>query len=268
MPTPPLTLRTATCLLTLAGLTLNAAAQAEDPKDNTWRFTAGLGLVSQPNYPGSSESRVGVLPTFSARHGRWQIGAVPGAGVPLGVNYTLVQDGPWRLGIGVGTGLGDSRKAKDDSSFARLGAIEQTTWGSVSGSYSLGALAAQASVVSDVGGHAQGTRAMLDVVYRSRPTDRLSLSVGPGITWMDPRAASTYYGVSDAQSSNTGYAAYKAGAGVSALRLSAGADYQLTREWGLSAKLGLSQLQGDAAGSPTVDKKNQTSYGLFANYRF
>ena len=152
-------LRPATCLLTLAGLTLNAAAQPEEPNDQAWRFTAGLGLVSQPNYPGSSERRSGVLPTFSASHGRWQFGALPGAGVPLGVNYTLVQDGPWRLAIGVGTGLGDSRKAKDDSSFARLGTIEQTTWGSLSGSYSLGALSTQASVVSDMGGHAQGTRA-------------------------------------------------------------------------------------------------------------
>ena len=108
----------------------------------------------------------------------------------------------------------------------------------------------------------------MDVMYRTRPTNHLSLSVGPGLTWMDSRYASTYYGVSAEQSANTGYAAYKAGAGLNALRLSASADYQLTREWGLSAKLGLTQLQGDAAGSPTVEKKNQTSYGLFANYRF
>jgi MipA family protein len=252
--------------MTCIGLAVTAHAQAVD--EDAWRFSAGVGVISQPKYPGSSETRVGALPTFSASHGRWQIGALPGAGVPVGVNYTLMQDGPWRLGVGVGTGLGNPRNAKDNNSFSKLGSIEQTTLGSLSGSYTEGALAANASIVSDVGGNGQGTRAMLDVMYRTRPTDRLSLSVGPGLTWIDSRYASTYYGVSDTQSANTGYAAYKAGAGVSALRLSAGADYQLTRDWSLSAKLGLTQLQGDAASSPTVDKKNQTSYGLFANYRF
>lgn len=255
-------------LLALSFVASATVTHAQPVDDDAWHFSAGMGVISQPRYPGSSETRVGALPTFSASHGRWQIGATPGAGAPLGVNYTLMQDGPWRLGVGVGTGLGNPRNAKDTSNFSKLGTIEQTTLGSLSGSYTEGALAANASIVSDVGGNGQGTRAMLDVMYRTRPTDRLSLSVGPGLTWMDSRYASTYYGVSDTQSANTGYAAYQAGAGVSALRLSAGADYQLTRDWSLSAKLGLTQLQGDAASSPTVDKKNQTSYGLFANYRF
>lgn len=261
-PAPAKLLLTMTCL----GLTM--AAHAQTVNEEPWRFSVGMGLVSQPRYPGSSETRVGALPTFSASHGRWQIGALPGAGVPVGVSYALMQDGPWRLGIGVGTSLGNPRSGKENNNFSQLGAIEQTTLGTLTGSYTEGAWAANASIVSDVGGHTQGTRAMLDVMYRMRPTDRLSLSVGPGLTWIDSRYASTYYGVSDTQSLNTGYATYKAGAGVSALRLSAGTDYQLTRDWSLSAKLGLTQLQGDASGSPTVDKKNQASYSLFANYRF
>lgn len=266
-PTPP-TLTHAKLLLAISCIGLTVAAHAQAVDEEAWRFSVGMGLMSQPKYPGSSETRVGAMPTFSASHGRWQIGALPGAGVPVGVSYTLMQDGPWRLGVGVGTSLGNPRKGNENNNFSQLGTIEQTTLGTLTGSYTEGAWAANASIASDVGGHAQGTRAMLDVMYRIRPTDRLSLSVGPGLTWMDSRYASTYYGVSDTQSANTGYAAYKAGAGLSALRLSAGADYQLTREWSLSAKLGLTQLQGDAAGSPTVDKKNQASYGLFANYRF
>ena len=252
--------------LSSIGLTLSAQAQAVD--EEAWRFNVGVGAISQPQYPGSSETRVGVMPTFSASHGRWQIGALSGAGVPIGVSYSLMQDGPWRLGVGVGTSLGKPRDGQENNNFSQLGSIAQTTLGSLTGSYTAGAWATSAGIVSDVGGKGQGTRAMLDVMYRTRPTDRLSLSVGPGLTWMDSRYATTYYGVSATQSANTGYAAYKAGAGVSALRLSAGADYQLTRDWSVSAKLGLTQLQGDAASSPTVDKKNQTSYGLFANYRF
>ena len=249
-------------------MAVTAASQAQAIEEESWHFSAGMGLMSQPKYPGSSENRVGALPTFSASNGRWQWGATPGMGVPLGVSYKLLQDGPWRLGVGVGTGLGSPRNGKEDNSFSKLGTIEQTALGSISGSYTQGAVAASASIVTDIGGHQQGTRALLDVMYRTRPMDRLSLSVGPGMTWMDSRYANTYYGVSADQSAKTGYTAYKAGAGLNALRLSAGADYQITHEWQVSAKLGLSQLQGDAANSPSVDKKTQTSYGLFANYRF
>mgnify|MGYP002776466746 CR=1 FL=1 len=255
-------------LLALAGLAFSTLTHAQAVEDDAWHFNAGVGLMSQPTYPGSSETRTGALPTFGARKGRWQLGAVPGAGVPLGVGYTLMQDGPWRMGVGVGTDLGRSRNGSESSKFSNLGAIEQTALGSLSGSYTQGALAASANIITDIGGHQQGTRALLDLSFRTRPMERLVLSAGPGMTWTDGRYAQTYYGVSAAQSASSGYATYKARAGLNAWRLGASADYQLTHEWSLSAKLGVTQLQGDAANSPSIDKKTQTSYGLFANYRF
>jgi outer membrane protein len=94
------------------------------------------------------------------------------------------------------------------------------------------------------------------------------LSAGPGMTLMDGQYAQTYYGVTAAQSASSGYGTYKAAAGINALRFGASANYEISREWSLGAKLSVSKLQGDAANSPTVKNGAQTSYGLFANYRF
>jgi outer membrane protein len=138
----------------------------------------------------------------------------------------------------------------------------------LTGSYTEGAVTASASIIGDIGGNQQGTRVLLDVMLKSKPMNKWVFSAGPGITVMDRQYAQTYYGVSSAQSASSGYATYQASAGINVLRIGAGADYELTRDWRLSAKFNVSKLQGDAASSPIAEKGSQISYGFFANYRF
>jgi MipA family protein len=236
--------------------------------DDAWHFNVGMGVIAQPKYPGSHETRAGIIPVFNAAKGRFQIGALAGAGVPLGVSYTMIQEGPWRLGLGIGTGLGNSRTANDGTALSSLGEIKQTTLGSVSGSYSEGAVSASASIIRDIGGHQQGTRALVDVMFNTRLMDKWVLSAGPGMTLMDSQYAQTYYGVTAAQSASSGYGTYNAAAGINALRIGASANYEISREWSLGVRLSVSKLQGNASNSPTVKNDAQSSYGLFANYRF
>ena len=104
-----------------------AMAQPAPMEDGAWHGNVGMALMSQPKYLGSSETRMGPMPTFSLTNGRWQLGALPGAGVPLGVSYTVLQDGPWRFGVGVGTSMGKPRSANDGSQQSNLGEIRQST---------------------------------------------------------------------------------------------------------------------------------------------
>ncbi len=252
----------------LISMSVSPWVLAQPVDDDAWHGSVGMGVVSQPRYPGSSETRAGAMPTFGVTKGRLQLGALPGAGASLGVGYTLLQEGPWRLGLGVGTSLGKPRTANDGAALSGLGEIPNTTLGTVSGSYTQGAVTASASILSDLGGNQQGTRALLDLAFKARPMDKLVLTAGPGITLMNSQYAQTYYGVTAAQSAGSGYSTYKASAGVNALRFGASAEYHLTRDWSLGARLNLSRLQGDAANSPTAEKGTQASYGMFANYRF
>ena len=61
------------CLLALStacvGMFIGHGALAQDTADS-WRFSAGVGLVSQPKYPGSADTKTTVLPVFSAHYGR------------------------------------------------------------------------------------------------------------------------------------------------------------------------------------------------------
>jgi outer membrane protein len=245
-----------------------AMAQPVDVDDGAWHGSVGMALMSQPKYPGSNETRMGPMPTFNFTKGRWQLGALPGAGVPLGASYTLQQEGPWRFGVGVGTSFDKPRTANNGSQQSNLGEIRQSTLGSLTGSYTEGAVTASASIIGDIGGNQQGTRVLLDVMLKSKPMNKWVFSAGPGITVMDRQYAQTYYGVSSAQSASSGYATYQASAGINVLRIGAGADYELTRDWRLGAKFNVSKLQGDAASSPIAEKGSQISYGFFANYRF
>jgi len=254
--------------MALTSMIVSPLVLAQPVEDDAWHFNFGMGVFSQPKYLGSSETRTSAMPVFNASKGRFQLGALPAAGVPLGVGYTLIQEGPWRFGLGIGTGLGNPRTANYGNALSSLGEIKQTTLGAVSGSYSEGAVSATASYIGDIGGHQQGTRALLDVMLKTRPMDKWVLSAGPGMTLMDSQYAQTFYGVTEAQSASSGYITYKASAGINALRFGASANYELSRELSLGARLSVSKLQGDASNSPTVEKGTQASYGLFANYRF
>jgi outer membrane protein len=255
-------------LMVLPSMAVSPLVLAQPIDDDAWHFNVGMGVIAQPKYPGSNETRTGAMPVFNATKGRFQIGALAGEGGPLGVSYTLIQEGPWRLGLGIGTGLGNLRTANEGTELSSLGEIKQTTICAVFGSYSVGAVSTSASIVRDIGGHQQGTRAIVDVMFRARPMGKWVLSAGPGMTLMDSQYAQTYYGVTADQSASSGYSTYRATAGINALRISANASYELSREWSLGAKLSVTKLQGDAANSPTVKNGAQTSYGLFANYRF
>ena len=227
-----------------------------------------MGLVSQPKFPGSSDTRTSVLPLVSANYGRYIIGAVPGAGVPVGVGAYLVQDEHWRLGVGLGMHLQKPRKESDSARLNGMGDITTTTLGSVFASYNQSWWRLGGNVVTDLGGNRQGTRVSIDLETHYSPTDRLTLTAGPGFTWTDGTYAQTFFGVTGAQSAHSGLPAYTARSGVNAVNFNLGAQYQLSPQWGLGARWSTSRLRNDAANSPVTEKRSQNTFGLFASYRF
>lgn len=260
-------LRWTSLALAAATSVMGTHAWAQQASDS-WQFTAGLGVISQPKYPGSGETKTSALPMLSASHGRYFIGGLPGAGVPAGVGVFLVQDAHLRIGVGLGGNLDKPRKESDSARLRGLGDISATALGSVFASYSDSWWKIGGNVVTDVGGKDQGTRATLDLEGRYSPMDRLMLTAGPSVTWADSKYTQTFFGVDAAQSAQSGLATYTAKSGINAVSFNIGANYQLTQQWGLGARVGVSSLRGDAADSPITEKKTQTTVGVFASYRF
>ena len=256
---------------TLAMLTphdASAQARLDQVTDDSWRFSAGLGVFDRPKYPGSGSTEIVTVPLVSANYGRYFIGGTPGAGFPFGVGVNIIQDDTWRFGVALGGELTKPRSASDAPMLRGWGDISQTALGSVFATYTREWLTIRGFLVSDIGGHDQGTRIAIDLEGRYPLNERLVLSAGPGVTWADGKYSQTFFGISARQSLIAGIPQFAAGSGVNSYRFSVGAQYQLSAQWGIGASVTAAWLQGDAGDSPITEDKSQNIYGIYASYRF
>ncbi len=253
--------------LTLA-VPLCARAAADAAAPDAWQVTAGGGVVSRPLYAGSAQRKVSGFPLFAAQRGRYFIGSLPGTGVPAGAGAYLVQDERWQLGVGVGGDFGKPRKESDSPSLRGLGDIEASAFGTLFAHYNQGAFGARAALLRDIGGNGQGTKATFEIEGRQALGEQWMLTVAPSLTWADRGYTQTHFGISATQAANAGRAAYAAGAGVQAVGVSVGLRWQPAPAWMAGAMVEASRLRGAAAASPLVERRTQTTAGLFAAYRF
>ena len=133
-------------------------------------------------------------------------------------------------------------------------------------SYSIEWLSVRGSV--SAGGHHEGVEASLGVEAKYRPAPRLTLSIGPQITWVNEQYGMTFFGINTAQSEIAGFGPYRVKSGINTLGAEVGASYVLTQHWSLAAHVSYGRLQGDAANSPVTTDKTQRVYGAFVMYRF
>jgi outer membrane protein len=78
----------------------------------------------------------------------------------------------------------------------------------------------------------------------------------------------TFFGVTPLQSARSGYAVYDPSGGVQNIRFSVGMNYRISRSWFAGAFASESKLQGDAANSPFVEKKQEFSIGTYIGHHF
>jgi outer membrane protein len=221
-----------------------------------------------PEYPGSDVSESRALPLISVRYKRFFLGGAPGSGSPAGLGAYLYEGDSWSLGAVVSRDATDPREESDDARLRGLGDIDATLRAGLFSSYRIGWLTLSASAMTDVSGKQQGTVVSFDAEATYSPFPQLRLSAGPGVTWSDEDNMQTFFGVTSEQAARSAYVPYTPAAGVSAVRVSFGAQYLFASHWFLGARITAAQLQGDAAESPIVVDKNQNLYALFVGYRF
>ena len=245
-----------------------AADSADESSWGTWQFTAGLGAMARPLFPGSDRTRYLALPLFSVSYGRFFFGDAPGSGSGGGLGVNLYRDSHWRLGTSISGDFVAPRKESDDPRLHGLGDIGRTARASLFAAYTLDWATLRTNVSSDVAGHGEGALVAVELEGRYHPTESLTLSAGPGLTWASGQYMRTFFGVSAAQSAASGLQPFEAGGGVDAIRFSLGSNYRLTTAWDLGARASLSRLRADAADSPITEARNQNTYAVFAEYHF
>ena len=87
-------------------------------------------------------------------------------------------------------------------------------------------------------------------------------------SWGSDKYMQTYYGVNATQSAASGFARHDAGAGIYAYSMNLDWTYRLTSRWSVLTSAGVTQLTGDAADSPIVQRKTSPTGSLKVTYSF
>ncbi|MCK0167786.1 MipA/OmpV family protein [Jannaschia sp. S6380] len=103
-----------------------------------------------------------------------------------------------------------------------------------------------------------------------RPSDRLTLSVGPRALFGDDDYASTYFGVTEAESIASGgnFDPFDADGGLLSSGIEFGAGYRLNENWGVDAAVTYEKLRNDAADSPISADDEQFKASIGVTRRF
>ncbi len=254
--------------------TASAAAEDKDvsgvpdPFSDKWKFLVGGGAMNGPRYPGSRDDFTRGLPLVSVSYGRYFFGAVPGSGAPAGAGAYLLHTEHWAVGLDIGGDFRKPRRATDDPILHGWGNIPGTARGGMFASYNREWLSVRGSISDDLGAHHEGVLASLAAEAKYHATQRLTLTIGPEVTWVNDQYAGTFFGIDAAQSEIAGVAPYRARSGINTVSGSAGATYVLTEHWSLAAHVDYGKVQGDAADSPVTTAKPLRMYGAFVMYRF
>ena len=114
----------------------------------------------------------------------------------------------------------------------------------------------------------QGTLANVGV-YLPLPLDAaVELTVLPTLTWANGREMRTFYGITAEQSTTTGFAAYRPSAGWENAALEVAGDWKIGSGGHLLASVAYQRLLGNAAASPLIQTRNQTSAFAGAAWNF
>ena len=240
------------------------AAQAQEAGGPVSRIRVALGPEFTPAYPGAD--RQSLSPFFyldRAQDGEEFAYEAPDESF----SFTLLSIG--NIHIGPALAITDKRTTRDTMEGLRTVGTTIEPGLSITANLS-SSFYGFAETHRGLGGHdAWNGRAGLDYIFRQG--DAWLLSAGPRLTWGDGKHTRTYFGVSPAESAETGVPFHKPSAGIQSVGTAVGGMYQLNNRWGLAAYGGYARLVGDAARSPIVKQfgsRDQWSAGIALSYSF
>lgn len=233
-------------------------------------LTLGGGVDVGPRYSGSDKTRVSAAQVvdYSMENGFF-IGTTRGIGYGNNIgNLDYSAALSYRIG----------RKEKDVSSDSiGTGSDELRGMGEIKGSaivvpgleYKVTDwlhLQLQAEVPVSERDNGEAVHFGISSPFYTSPKNEVALALTG--SWGSDKYMQTYYGVNAAQSAASGFARHDAGAGIYAWSMNLDWTHKLTSRWSVLASAGVTQLTGDAADSPIVQRKTSPTGSLKVTYSF
>jgi MipA family protein len=263
----------------------SSPVQAQVKKDESpWNVSLGLFVTSSPEYEGGKKRVTSALPDFNLSYRTKDFGTFGIGSKSRGASWTIIDKEEYSFGIAIGGDAGRTDK-KDGTAFrpgsARLrglGEIKAAAEFGVFGHVVAG-IPISLQIMKGTGdgkpdsndfsikGHG-GTHAELGTEIPWKLNESLTLSFSSNVSWADKKYTQTYFGVTSAQAARSNFKEYNTKGGVKSVSVGVGLNYQIDKNWSANAGLTYSQLQGNAAKSPIIEKKGQPSALIGVGYTF
>jgi MipA family protein len=249
-------------LLAAAAPALAQSTASSTPKSD-WQYSLGAAVIAAPRSIGSDKTRYLAVPTFEVKYKDFFfIDPIKGIGAQLKPLEGLTASAS--LGINL-----DSRRAKDDPRYRGLGDVREALAQNLSLEYEIGDAFIATSASIRLGSRdKRGSTFDADLGYNLPATKSLFASVGLTARAMDSAYARNFLGVSAQQAAASGLPRFTAQSGVQRAGAFVQTVYRISDDWTAFGRLEATRLRGDAARSPIVERKGQTSILLSARKAF
>jgi len=224
--------------------------------------TVGAAVVAGQAYRGSDESRVRLYPGVDYQ---WANGWFAGTTNGIGVN--LSRQPAMQYGARVTVDLG--RKERRSTALRGMGDVDmRPELGAFFNLVPTPGVSLTSSLRYGSGVNRDGWVIDLGANRNWRITEATSLGLGVSATWANTNYQQSYFGVTPAQAITSGYAPYRADAGVRDVRLSASWRYRIAPRTALAAAVSVGSLRGDARNSPLTRERSPVSGVFFVAHAF
>ena len=229
-------------------------------QNDAWQASVGLAAAYVPEYEGANTNHWRALPLLDARRGGFFAGTARGIGYEFSPAANLAI-GP-RLSY---------RRGRDESDSPRLHGLGDVDGGAEAGAffrYTMNGWFVRGDIRNGVGSGTDGVVATLGGGHAMKFGTGNQLILDVSADWADSKYTEAYFGVNPAQAAASGLSVYTPGGGIKRFDMGMRWMHTYNAGWFSSLGLRLGTLAGDAADSPIVERKQQTSVSAALGYRF
>lgn len=256
-------------IFTFSAFMFNVVAQDYNERSGDWDVSLGISASYEPVSPGVDDYDTEILPLIDIVYQERYFFGGDGLGVYI---YQQDQEGK-ELTVGIALDYEDGRDEGDfdEQAYKDLDDVDGTIEAKIFVEGEVGPLEFELELANAVSskGH-DGWRAQAGFSIGGSEGN-FSYSIGPFINFASSDYHQSFYGLTTAQASATGFndkKAYTPGSGVESIGLEIEGFYKLDRNWGVLAELEYQRLSGDAKDSPFTNEDSQTSARMGLIYKF
>jgi len=229
------------------------------PQPPKWDYDIGAAFIYQPKYEGSKDYRIQPGPTIDIRYRD-----IAFASTGEGLGWNILHGRTYRAGLALTYDFG--RRLNQDAKSRGLGDnVQGAPEFKLFAEYVIFPVVLRGDVRRAIGGY-DGVVGDLSFYLPVAGSKKFFVLVGPTASYGSSSFTQQFFGVSPGEAQSAGVRPFRAEAGFTSYALGSNIIWSISDHWRFDATLAATRLIGDAASSPTTDRKTQYGIALSLDY--